>query len=59
MIAFAPAAGNTISNVPPATVKSPPNAKTAIALSELVSLYINAPFAVKLALVHVGLAKSK
>ena len=45
--------------MPPATVKSPPNASTAIALSAFVSLYIKAPLAVKVAEVHVGSAKSK
>ena len=59
IIAVEPAAGKTILNVPPATVKSPPNAKTAIALSLLVSLYIKAPFAVKLADVQVGSSASK
>ena len=44
----------TILKVPLETVKSPPKFNTAIALSLLVLLYINAPLAVKLALVHVG-----
>ena len=59
MIAFAPAAGKTILNVPEETVKSPPKFNTAIALSPLVSLYINAPLAVNEALVQVGSAASK
>ena len=59
MIPVAPAAGNTILNVPDATVKSPPKAKTAIALSLLVLLYIRAPLAVKEADVQVGSSASK
>ena len=59
MIAFAPAAGKTILNVPDETVKSPPKFRTAIALLELELLYINAPLAVNDALVHVGSSASK
>ena len=61
---LAVAAGNTILNVPPETVKSPPKSNIAIAPLEFdeaspnVLLYINAPLAVKDADVHSGSAAS-
>ena len=59
MIALdASAVGNWIVKVPLVTVLSPPNAITATALSDCVSLYINAPFAVKVADVKLTSAKS-
>ena len=45
--------------VPLVTVLSPPNAITATALSDCVSLYINAPFAVKDAEEKLTSAKSQ
>ena len=45
--------------VPLVTVLSPPNAITATALSDCVSLYIKAPFAVNVALVKLTSAKSQ
>ena len=59
IIAVVPGAGNTIVKVPPLTVKSPPKAKTAIALLLFVALYINAPFAVNDAELQAGLSESK
>ena len=59
IIAVVPAAGSVILKVPPATVKSPPKSRTAIALLLLLELYIKAPLAVSDALVHVGSAASK
>ena len=60
MIALvASAVGNWIVNVPEETVLSPPNAITATALSDCVSLYIKAPFAVKDAELKLTSAKSQ